>query len=56
MAILSKATFKDLQGLKTRFNGHNEDYDTMNINFQHLKIITNQTFTELMRHLTVTIW
>ena len=37
-----KATFNNLQALKTRINGHDKDLHIMNKMFQHFQTITNK--------------
>ena len=44
MAVLIKATYNDLQALKTTIGGYDEDLDKMDKKFQDLLIMANQNF------------
>ena len=53
MAVLAKATFNDLRGLKMRVNGYEEDIDELDKSFMSFLEKTNQRFITYMQHIII---
>ena len=44
--VLVKAPFKDIQALKTRLNGHDDDIDIVDKNFKNFLTVTSKEFSK----------